>query len=138
MKNFFLIAVALGAAELSFSQIKITNTAMQKMYGGMGGIFMNYYIDFKSKKNVKIEIDSVKSIADASAIKFSFYQTDAGLYKISFSQPLKGPEKCKTCPQVIPKQYNLTKGVKVYYRIGDKKSFFAVRKFKQLPDFYAP
>jgi len=139
MKKIFLIIIAtLSIIETSFSQIKITNATCQKTFGGMGGIFKQYVIDFKNKKNANVEMDSVKSIADTMKINCSFNKNENGSYKISFRQSLKSPKKCKTCPDVSPKQTNLTKGVVVYYRRGEKKSFFKVTKFKQLPDIYAP
>ncbi|MBI4929193.1 MAG: hypothetical protein HY841_00400 [Bacteroidetes bacterium] len=139
MKKFFLIIiVTLSGIETSFSQIKIINTTCQKTFGGMGGIFKQYVIEFKNKTNAKVEVDSVKSIADTVKINCSFNKTENESYKISFGQSLKSQEKCKTCPDVSPKQSDLTKGVIVYYRRGEKKSSFKMTKFKQLPDIYAP
>ena len=99
---------------------------------------MNYNIEFKNKKSADIKIDSVKSIADTSSVKFYFKEKEKKIHEIHFGQLLSKPEKCRTCPDVNPKISDLTKGVVVYYRRGNKKSFFRVTKFEQLSDINAP
>lgn len=140
MKKIFLIKIFLfGLTGVSVSQIKITKATQQKTFGGMGGIFMNYHIDFENKKKSAIEIDSVISIADASSINFSFTRIEPCCkIQLVLNCVLANSPKCKTCPDVTPKQFNLTKGVIVYYRKGNEKHFFKVKKFKVLPDLRAP
>ena len=122
----------------AYSQLKIISSTKQKTYGGMGGIFMNYTIEFKGKTSAIVEIDSIKSLADFSEIKFSFTRYVPCCNKIVFGYALAASERCRTCPDVTPKPLNLTKGVIVYYRRGEKKSSFKMTKFKQLEDIKAP
>ena len=139
MKKIILLAVILSVVEASFSQIKITKATQQKTWAGMGGIFMNYLIEFNGTKNIKIEIDSIKTIADTSEVKFGFTKFEPCCKnQISFGYALSSPAKCKTCPDVTPKQQNLTKGVIIYYRKGEKKGTMKVKKFKLLPDLRTP
>ena len=135
----FLIAFCLLLTADSFSQIKVSKATQQKTFGGMGGVFMNYVIDFNNKGPDKIEIDSVKTAADSSVIQFGFTRFDPCCkHEISFSYALSPPAKCRTCPDTASKQQNTTKGVIVYYRKGDKKLSMKVKKFKRLPDLMLP
>ena len=128
-----------GITGVSLSQVKITKATQQKTFGGMGGVFMNYNIDFESKKKSLIEIDSVISIADSTSINFSFTRIDPCCkIQLVLSCMLANSHKCKTCPDATPKQSDLTKGAIVYYKGGKEKHFFKVTKFKQLPDLRTP
>ena len=139
MKKLFLLAVVtLSIVEASFSQVKITKATKQKTFGGMGGVFMNYTIGFKNKSADSIVIDSIKTIADKSLISVSFNKTEKAHCEFVFSYALAAPAKCKTCPDVTPKQSNMTKGIIVFYRRGEKKSSFKATKFKQLEDLKLP
>ena len=140
MKKLFLILfITLSAAEASFSQVKRTKATQQKIFAGIGGVFMNYLIEFKNPTGVMIEVDSIKSIADSSEVKFSFTRfAPCCKNQIAFVYALSKPEKCKTCPDVTPKQSNLTKGVIIYYSKGEKKFVLKVKKFKLLPDLRTP
>ena len=139
MKKIILLAVILSVVEVSFSQMKITKATQQKTFAGMGGIFMNYIVVFNSKSSNKIEIDSVKTIADTTDIKFGFTRMEPCCKnEISFSYGISTSTKCKTCPDATPKPFNTTKGVIVYYHNGEKKNNFKVKKFKQLPDLRLP
>jgi len=138
-KLFFIILFLASLLEVSFSQVKITTATQQKTFGGMGGVFMNYHIDFASKKKSVLEIDSVISVADSSTINFSFTRVEPCCkIQLVLSYVLANSPKCKTCPDAAPKQSNLTKGVIVYYRKGNEKHFFKVKKFKKLPDLMMP
>ncbi|MBI3501803.1 MAG: hypothetical protein HY063_08410 [Bacteroidetes bacterium] len=99
---------------------------------------MNYIIEFKSKNTDTIIIDSVKTIADASEIRFASMKMKNGNYQITFGYALSPPAKCKTCPDAIPKPKNMTKGINIYGRKGEKKNSFRIKKFKQLPDLKTP
>ena len=139
MKKSALIILSLLVTAPSFSQIKNIKATSQKTFGGMGGIFMNYIINFNCKPSEKIEIDSVKSIADSLEIRFGFTKFDPCCKnEISFNCALAPPAKCKTCRDEIPKQPDLIKGVIVYWRSKEKKSFFKVKKFKRLEDLKLP
>ena len=138
MKNIFLFALVLLHAELSFGQIKIIKATNQKTFAGMGGVFVSYLIEFKSKTSVILEVDSVKSIADKSTLEFDLLKNNQGIYEIHFNQGLKKPEKCRTCPDMAEQQINLTKGVIIYYKRGGKKNSFKLKKFEELPDIMAP
>ena len=140
MKKLFLIsAVLFSLSEAAFSQVKIIKATNQKVLGGMGGINMNYFIEFKTKAAVEVEVDSVKCIADGSRMEYTFIKNDKGYYVISFSQGLKRPVKCATCRDVDPKQPNPTKGVVIYYKKNKiKPASFKLKKFTQLPDLNMP
>jgi hypothetical protein len=145
MKKSFLFALfAFCLLPSAFCQIKIINSTCQKKIGETGGITMNYFIEFKTKKSTEIRIDSVKGIADELNIEYTSIKNDKGYYIISFSQDLKKPEKCPTCRDVGKKQSNLTKGVIVYYKKIDRKSSshktasFKVKNFNELPDATNP
>jgi len=138
MKKLFLVVVLLSLVETSFSQVKIINATNQKIIGGMGGVMMHYRIEFKNKTSLQVKIDSVKSIADSSKLDFNFQKNEKGSYEITFVQALTKPEKCQTCRDVNPKNSNLTQGVIVYYKRGEKNSVFKAKKFKQLTDVNMP
>lgn len=136
--RLLLLLLPLGSGQLCFAQ-KITKATQQKTFAGMGGVFMNYLVEFKSPKGIMTEIDSVISVADASSIKFGFTRFDPCCKnQISFGYALSQSPKCKTCPDVAAKQQNITKGVMIYGRKGEKKFVLKVKKFKQLPDLYLP
>ena len=135
-KIISIIALICFVTPFSFCQVKVLKATHQKMFGGMGGITMHYTIDLKSKAEVKI--DSVKSIADTLKVDFQFNKNEKGIYEIAFLQALKQPEKCKTCIDTTPKNANLTKGVMIYYKKGEKKLSHKVKKFKQLADLMMP
>ena len=117
----------------AFCQIRILKATSQKTIAGTGGVFMKYLIEFKEKKNTAIEIDSVKSIADASKMLFHFNENE-----ISFGFSLLAPVKCKPCVENSPSQLNLTKGVKIYYKKGYKQLMCKVKKFKELEVIMQP
>ncbi|MEK6615362.1 MAG: hypothetical protein AABZ32_04510 [Bacteroidota bacterium] len=133
-----IIIATLCIAGTTFSQVKIVKASKQKTFGGIGGIFMNYTVGFKNKSADSIVIDSVRTIADTSLISVYYNKTEKAYYEFAFSYALSAPAKCRTCPNVIPKQSNLTKGIIVYYLRGEKKLFFRVKKFRQLPDIMLP
>lgn len=138
-KILLVIFVMLGTDEVSFSQIKILKATQQKTFAGMGGVFMNYLVEFNRPKNSMIEVDSVFSIADSSSIKFGYTKFEPCCKnQVTFGYVLSGPAKCKTCPDMIPNQPNLTKGIILYCRKGEKKIVLKVKKFKQLPDLRTP
>ena len=132
-----LLTIATNLTSTAFAQIKILEATSQRAAGGRGGIFMNYNIKFKNKKTVEAEIDSVKSMADGFKLHHYFQKNDSGLHEIGFSQTLHPAEKCATCPDVILKPINLTKGIVIYYRTGENKSYVKkIKKFKQLKEVY--
>lgn len=132
-----LVTIVTSLTATAFAQIKIIEATSQKAAGGRGGIFMNYVIKFKNKKTVEAEIDSVKSIADGFKLQHYFQKNDNGLHEVGFSQALHPAEKCATCPDVVLKPANLTKGVIIYYKTGEKKSYVKkIKKFKQLKEVY--
>jgi hypothetical protein len=99
----------------------------------MGGVYMSYNIDFIDKKNAVIKIDSVKSIADASTMTF-FVDKNT----ITFRFALAPGAKCPTCIETTPTQPNMTKGVIIYYKRGDKKAKYRVKKFVELEEVVQP
>lgn len=138
-KSFVFVLIAISLLPAAYSQVKILKTTKQKTFGGMGGVFMNYRIDFDSKKKSMLEIDSVISVADSAPLNFTFTRIEPCCkIQLVLSCVLANSPKCKTCPDATPKQFNLTKGVIVYYRTGNEKRYFKVKKFKQLPDLMAP
>ena len=129
----------------SFSQIKITKATGQVIVGGMGGVTKHYIVEFsvrspsdKNKTTAEVTIDSVKSIADSGKLDFYLDKNEQETYKITFIQALRQPPKCRTCIDTSPKNIDLTKGVIIYYKRGEKKSSFKVKKFKELPDVMMP
>ena len=104
----------------------------------MGGIFLSYAIEFKSKTKIIIEVDSIKAISDSSEVKFYFTKNAKGFYELDYTQSLSKPEKCKTCPDIPLKMADLSKGIIIYYRKGTEHKKFRATKFKQLPDINAP
>jgi hypothetical protein len=108
---------------------KIKSATQRKTFAGRDGVFMNYVVELKIPASRTIEIDSVKTIADTVQVQFSFIK-DAR--KISFGFPLAQPEKCHTCPNIVPQLVNTTKGVIIYGRNGEKQFSIRVKKFKVL------
>lgn len=139
MKKFILIIFSLLLAGISFSQVKILKATQQKTFAGMGGVFMNYQVEFNRPKNSTIEVDSVFSIADSSPIKFGYTKFEPCCKnQITFGYVLSKPEKCKTCPDIISSSPNLTKGIILYCRKGEKRFVLKIKKFKQLADVRTP
>ena len=118
----------------AYSQVVILKTTSQKLFAGIGGGSITYSIQLKNK----IEVDSVKSIADGTLMQHYINENKNGAYEISFGQGLGKPHICGTCPDMTPKPINLTKGVKVYYKNKGKRSKFKVKKFEELPTIMAP
>lgn len=138
-KIIFLLAYCILFTVCCNAQVKVIKATQQKTFAGMGGVFMNFIIDFKSKASEKIEIDSVKTIVDSSSIKFGFTKFDPCCKnEISFGYALSQSPRCKTCPEVPLDQFNISKGVIVYYKKDEKKYSFKVKKFKVLPDLKLP
>lgn len=100
----------------------------------MGVVYINYFIDLKSKSAETLIVDSVKTAIDTAAINFSFEGGEERHYWVLFAQSIKKAEKCKTCPEEKIKYYNLSKGVILFCTSGKKKYRLKVKKFKQLPD----
>ena len=103
----------------------------------MGGVFMSYVIEVKSKSNA-IVVDSIKPIADTSSLRFSTMKIKTGNYQITFGFAIIPPAKCKTCVETTPIPPNMTKGILIYCRKGKEKSGFRIKKFKRLPDVMLP
>ena len=134
----FLFVYCVLSTVYCHSQVKLTKSTCQKSHAGMGGVFMNYVIEFKNKSSDTIIIDSVKTIADTSEIRFASMKMQSGVYQISFGCTLSASAKCKTCVETTPPQPYMTKGVIIYYKRADKKSTCKVKKFKQLEDKTLP
>jgi hypothetical protein len=122
----------------AYCQLKVTKSTNQKIEGKDGGVFMEYLIEFKDKRNKYIEVDSVKSIADGSKLASHATDIDQGYFLISFSFALQPPPKCKTCVETTPAQPNMTKGVTIYYRRKGKKLKCKVKEFVRLEDVVQP
>lgn len=137
-KILVFIFIAFCLLPSAFCQVKITKATLQKTVEGMGGVFMNYVIEFKNKTPDQVEADSVKSMADSAKLDFNFRKSEKGYYEITFRQALVKSEKCKTCRDVNPKNSNLIEGVIIYCRRGEKKYVVKVKKFKQLADLNIP
>lgn len=137
-KIIFSFVLTLCAAEASYGQIDVIKATSQKTIGGIGDIFMNYEVQFKFKSSDTILIDSVKTVANRSLIKFFLNKTKKPLYEITFGYSLTAIPKCKTCPDVGFQQSNFTKGVIIYYKKGGRKATTRVKKFKRLDDRLMP
>src|ERR1017187_1407417 len=86
MRNLsFVILILFCIIESSFSQVKIINATCQKTFGNLGGITMNYFIEFKTKNSTNVKIDSVKGVADKLSVEYSSIKNDNGYYVISFN-----------------------------------------------------
>ena len=132
-----LLTISTNLTTAAFAQIKILDATSQRTAGGRGGIFMNYNIKFKNKKTAEAQIDSVKSMADGLKLHHYFQKNDNGIHEIGFSQALHPAEKCATCPDVVLKPADLTKGILIYYRTQESKSYVKkIKKFKQLKEVY--
>ena len=136
-KLSLLLVIALSMAASAFAQIKILEATSQRTAAGRGGIFMNYSIKFKTIKKSEAEIDSVKSAADGFKLHHYFQKNNNGLHEFGFSQALHPAENCATCPDIVLRPSNLTKGIVVYYKTGGNKSHVKrIKKFKQLKEVY--
>ncbi len=120
------------------AQVKITKATNQKVTGGRGGTFMSYEVGLTHTGKDSLVIDSIRTRADFKDLRFYVNQNEKAYTSISFGYALVKPEKCKVCPDVIPNQSNLTKGVIIYYHAGSKASKVKVKKFKQLEDKITP
>lgn len=137
-KTFFFVLVAYCLPPTAYSQVKVVKATSQKVIAGMGGIFMNYKVGLQNKGVDSLVIDSVKTIASRTSVRFYFNQTEPTYIQLSFGYSLTETPKCRTCPDVGLQQINLTKGVIIYYKRGDKKSKCKVKKFEQLKDQVLP
>lgn len=122
----------------AFCQIKVTKATSQKTIAGMGGIFMNYQVELTSSSSDSLVVDSIRTRADKTDLRFYYNKTEKNYCQLAFGYALAKPEKCKVCPDVIPNQSNLTKGVVIYYHTGKKASRIKVKKFKQLEEKITP
>ncbi len=138
MKKIILLSLSLFFVSGVFSQIKVLKSTKQKRFGGMGGVVMDYRILYKNKKELIINVDSIRTIADSTKLDFYFDKFANGNFEINFIQGLAMPAKCATCLDTSPKQFDLTKGVIVYYKAGNKCNLFRVQKFKKIPDLMYP
>ena len=137
-KTFSFVLFACCVLHAAYSQVKVTKATNQRTIAGMGGVFMNYEVGLINKSADSLVVDSVRTIADPADLRFYITKTEKNYCEISFGYALAKPEKCKVCPDVIPNQANLTKGAKIYYHTGNKKSKVKVKKFKQLDDRVLP
>ncbi len=137
-KHFLFIIVFICQLPIAYCQLKISKATQQKTFSGMGGVFMNYIIELKNKSTDTIIIDSVKTIADTSELRFSAMKMKTGNYQITFSFAIVPPPKCKTCVEATPKPSNLTKGIFIYYRKKNERAILKIKKFKKLPDVMLP
>ena len=130
MKKLIALLLILHIGYSAFAQ-KISRATKQVIHIETGEAYENYIVRL-GKKASGIKVDSIKTIATASEIKFGFRKNEKGNYLFSFTQILVMPKKCKTCPEVLPIYRDLTKGIIVYYRKGNKNASFKIKKFKQL------
>lgn len=137
-KTVVLILFAYCLLPTAYSQVEATKATAQKTIAGMGGVFMNYEVGLANSSADSLTIDSVKTIADKTNVNFYFNKTEKAYLELSFGYSLTEAPKCRTCPDVGLRQVNFTKGVRIYYKKGKKKSVLKVKKFKQLDDKLLP
>ena len=121
-----------------YSQIKITKATSQKTIAGMGGVFITYEVGLKNKTTDSLVIDSVKTMADTSEIQYYLNKVTKPYIELGIRIALTDPPKCRTCPDTKSHQANLTKGIMIYYRKGNKKLTCKVKKFKELEEKLTP
>ncbi|TAL63351.1 MAG: hypothetical protein EPN85_00210 [Bacteroidetes bacterium] len=122
----------------SFGQVKVAKATNQKTIAGMGGVFMNYEVGLTNRFADSLVVDSIRTIAGKSDMRFYYNKTEKNYCELAFGYALAKPEKCKVCSDAVPNQSNLTKGVIIYYHLGKKNGKSKVKKFKQLEDKIAP
>jgi hypothetical protein len=150
---FSLNLVHLAAAQ----DLKFGTSTLKKTYQGAAPIVsVRYETCFKKKKNQELSVDSVKSIGDGKLLPFFLfkktddlsYKNDTGK-KISLSEKgvfrlnfeiiqILSDERSPYTEDNRPVQYDLSKGICIYYRLTGKNKTYVLTYFKELPSIILP
>lgn len=141
-----------AAQELKFG----TSTLKKTFQGAAPIVSVKYETCFKKKKNQELSMDSVKSIGDGKLLPFSiFKKTDNRIYKNDNGNKMPSGEKgaFRLDFEIIqllsderspytednkPVQYDLSKGIRIYYTLAGKSKTSVITDFKELPSVALP
>jgi hypothetical protein len=138
-------------------ELKFGTTTLKKTYQGAAPIVsVKYELNFKKKKKQEWSIDSVKSVADGKLLPFYLLGTtdnrtykkleskkltrnENGFFRLDFNiTTILSEERLPYSEDDRPVQYNMTKGVCIYYRVNGKTSTTLITTFKELPQVVLP
>jgi hypothetical protein len=159
VRSFLLIALCcLSFVPVTVSQeLKFGTTTLKKTYQGAAPIVsIKYELHFKKKIKQEWSIDSVKSVADGKLLPFyllgttdnSTYKSheskklasnEKGVFRLDFNiTTILSEERLPYSEDDRPVQYDMTKGICIYYRVNGKTSSTSVTNFKELPQVVLP
>jgi hypothetical protein len=138
-------------------ELKFGTTTLKKTYQGAAPIVsVKYELHFKKKKKQEWCIDSVKSVADGKSLPFyllgtidnsiyknhesnKFLRTEKGNFRLDFAiTTILSEERLPYTENDRPVQYDMTKGVCIYYRVDGKNKTTTIPNFKELPKVVLP
>jgi hypothetical protein len=146
---FFGLINYTAAQELQF----VSPTLKKNFQGAAPVVQVNYDLLFNKKKNQELKIDSVKSVADEKLLPFSLTKKTAssknesstiprnekGSFRLSFTIiSILSEERSPYSEDNKPVQYDMTKGICVYYTLKGKNKTAVVTGFKELPSVILP
>lgn len=148
--SFFLILLNAASAQ----ELKFNSTTLKKTIEGAAPIAsLKYETCFKKKKNQELSIDSVKSVADGKLIPFAIYKNtstqkyagtkikrgEKGSFRLNFGIiQLLSDEHLPYSEDNRPVQYDMSKGINIYYTLAGKNKNSILTDFKELPQEARP
>jgi hypothetical protein len=159
IRSFLLIALfCVNFIHVSVSQeLKFGTTTLKKTYQGAAPIVsVKYELNFKKKKKQEWSIDSVKSVADGKLLPFYLLATtdnvkyksheskkllrnEIGVFRLDFDiTTILSDERSPYTEEDKPVQYDMTKGIRIYYKVNGKSKTTIVTNFKELPNVVLP
>lgn len=150
--HFFAINTALS------QELKFGPAILQNYHQGAAPIIDGKYeVYFKKKKNQEISIDSIKSVADGKILPFVLFKKTAdklynnytgnkitrsekGTFRINFDIVKlngDGPWLAYT-EENMPIQYDMSKGVRIYYSLMGERKSSILTTFKEYPTLARP
>jgi len=133
---------AASSQELKF----ISPTSKKTVEGAAPIASIKYDACFKKKKNQDVHIDSVKSVSDGKMLSFSLFKkgdiqkhtdlnlSEKGSFRLHFEViQILSEERLPYTDDNRPVQYDLSKGVCIYYTLAGNRKTAIINNFKELP-----
>jgi hypothetical protein len=142
-------------SSLVSQELKIENPNFKKSYQGAAPIVaIHYELCFKKKRNQELRIDSVKSVEDKKLLPFSLFKKatsykevasnkmtrdEKGIFRLSFNIiSILSEERLPYTEDDRPIQYDMSKGISIYYTLNGKSATVVVNNFKELTSVILP
>lgn len=157
VRSFLLTALSLfGLINFTVAQeLKFDSPTFKKNYQGAAPIVStNYDLFFNKKKNQELSIDSVKTVQDGKLLPFSLFRKKAasgnetgnkiirsekGTFRLNFNTiTILSEERSPYSEDNKPVQYDMSKGICIYYTLKGKSKTSVIINFKELPSVMLP